>query len=207
MAAGDRLLDASGNVILDSSGRVQLSDGSANTCCCCGGPPTSATVTVTIADISYNICVQDGALFSANRNSTDTNPNGTYDLTYQYTDGFGTKYWSTMDDSTFLAHPETSSIVITLYTYATADTTCSTILSTETIYGKIDLFWETNGNAYVNFYTDKTVLYSPNVYGWVVHMGSSAFCKKSGDTYSSTSQDDSFRVHFTGLTANITLSW
>ena len=34
MAAGDRLLDASGNVILDSIGNVQFSDGAGDGCCC-----------------------------------------------------------------------------------------------------------------------------------------------------------------------------
>jgi hypothetical protein len=96
MAAGDKMLDSSGNVILDSSGNEQLDDGSGNSCCCavsCVGCANSTScVILTIAGSTVVTGCVNGTSISILHSGYPSSWDGTYALTYTgVTAGFC--YW------------------------------------------------------------------------------------------------------------------
>lgn len=209
MAAGDRLLDSSGNVILDVSGNVQLSNGTGDICCCCPCPPTSSTITLTLASIAYNTCIYDdngGGTAVYSKGITD--PNGTFDLSYGGLDVDGNRYWISMDESTWLFTPTSSTIIIDRENYATSDPTCSGSPNyTETFHCFIKVTCNsTTGNMTIDYITDRNYTIGLTIAGFVVHQGGGN-CVKNGVSFTSTDADDSKSVHFTGLTATATISW
>jgi hypothetical protein len=93
MAAGDRLLDSSGNVILDASGNIMLSDGAGDACCCgsasgvcapCSSDPVSWTIVP--SGIVLCPCATDGSppkKLTGNPNLTVTATRAGTSCTYQ----------------------------------------------------------------------------------------------------------------------------
>lgn len=91
MSAGDILLDADGNRMLDFiDGALHLSDGVGDDCCCGGCPcddnscgncatnETPSTFELTLADIVWCTCLDNG---DGTSSSFSGDPNGTYTLT------------------------------------------------------------------------------------------------------------------------------